>query len=224
MCGRYTLYESADLEARYGVKGPTIMAEENFNVSPGQFMPVVIMEDGKKKILSMKWGLVPSWAKDIKIGYRMINARSDTLLEKPMWKGLAKHNRALIPARGFYEWQVDELGEKQPYFIHPKDKMVFSFAGLYSVWNDVEGHPLYTFTIITADANKDMNGIHDRMPIILAREDEDRWLNPELNDDKDIVEFLHPSAEGMLTLYPVSKDVNIPANNTPTLLDLIKTK
>lgn len=221
MCGRYTLYESADLEARYGVKGPTIMAEENFNVSPGQFMPVVIMEDGKKKIVSMKWGLVPSWAKDIKIGYRMINARSDTLLEKPMWKGLAKHNRALIPARGFYEWQVDELGEKQPYFIHPKDKMVFSFAGLYSVWNDVEGHPLYTFTIITTDANKDMNGIHDRMPIILAREDEDRWLNPELNDDKDIVEFLHPSAEGMLTLYPVSKDVNKPANNTPTLLDLI---
>jgi len=222
MCGRYTLYESQDLEARYGVQGPTVMAEENYNVSPGQYMPVVFTEDGKKKIVSMRWGIVPGWAKDTKIGYKLINARDDTLFQKPMWKGLAKHSRALIPARGFYEWKLDEIGEKQPYFIHPKNKQVFSFAGLYSVWKDVEGLPLYTFTIITTDANNEMRNVHNRMPVILSRDDEDKWLSPELENEAALQEFLHPMADGSLTLYPVSKDVNKPANNNPNLLEIIE--
>lgn len=222
MCGRYSLYESSKLETRYGLKDTVIMAEANFNVSPGQFMPVIIWEEGMKKAVSMKWGLIPSWAKDAKIGYKLINARDDALFEKPMWKGLARHMRALVPARGFYEWKTDELGQKQPYFIHPKDELIFSFAGLYSVWKDAEGYPLYTFNIITTNANKDMQDIHDRMPVILRREDEDAWLNPTIEQDEAISQFLHPSADGTLTLYPVSKDVNKPANNSPNLIEMIE--
>lgn len=222
MCGRYSLYESSNLEARYGLKHTTIMAEANFNVSPGQFMPVIIYENGNKVAVSMKWGVIPSWAKEPKIGYKLINAREDTLFQKPIWKALVHKSRALIPARGFYEWKTDQLGQKQPYFIHPKDEKVFSFAGLYSIWKDAEGYPLPTFTIITTEANRDMKGIHDRMPVILRREDEDAWLNPVMVDDTAIMRFLHPSKNGTLTTYPVSKDVNKPANNSPNLVEMIQ--
>ena len=126
------------------------------------------------------------------------------------------------PARGFYEWKTDNLGEKQPYFIYPKDELVFSFAGLYSNWKDVEDYPLYSFTIITTDANTDMDGIHNRMPVILRRNDEDAWLDPEIVRHEEIAEFLHPSAEGMLTLHPVSKDVNKPVNNNQNLIHAIE--
>ena len=198
------------------------MAEANYNVAPGHYMPVIVWEEGEIKAFSMKWGFVPSWAKDTKIGYKLINARDDTLFEKPMWKGLARHSRALIPARGFYEWKTDMLGQKQPYFIHPDDEQVFSFAGLYGVWKDVEGYPLYTFTIITTDANKDIQAIHDRMPVIIEREDEDAWLNQAMVEDQEIMQFLHPSSTGALTLYPVSKGVNRPANNSPNLIEIIQ--
>jgi putative SOS response-associated peptidase YedK len=221
MCGRYSLYDFADAQTRYGITGKAIMAEENFNVAPGQYMPVIIIENGHKKIISMKWGLIPSWAKDIKIGYKLINARDDTLFEKPMWKGLARTQRALIPARAFYEWKTDESGEKQPYIIHLKKEKVFSFAGLYSIWNDAEGHPLFSFTIITTSANKTMEPIHNRMPVILHRGDEDKWLDPEIKNDDIISAFLKPIENDAIEIYPVSKQVNSPKNNDPSLLDKI---
>lgn len=221
MCGRYSLTDFAHIQARFGLSGPTIMTEDNYNVSPGHFMPIIYKENGENKILSMKWGLIPSWAKDIKIGYKLINARDDTLLQKPMWKNLARHSRCLVPASGFYEWKIDEIGEKQPYFIHIKEFLYFTFAGLFSVWKDVEGHPIYSFTIITTDANKEMSGLHNRMPVILDKEDEDKWLDPDLDSDELISEFLHPAPDGSLKIYPVSKDVNKPKNNNPTLLDPI---
>jgi putative SOS response-associated peptidase YedK len=220
MCGRYSVYEFAEIQLHYGLEDKAFLSEENYNVAPGQFLPIVILENGKKKIESMKWGLVPSWAKDTKIGYKLINAREESIFEKPMWKGLVKHTRALVPARGFYEWKLEDK-EKQPYFIHVKNRSYFAFAGLYSEWKDVEGKPLYTFTIITTEANKEMSKVHNRMPVILELKDEDKWLNPELTDD-ELQTLLHPSADGTLTMYPVSKDVNKPSNNNPNLLDLIE--
>lgn len=218
MCGRYTLFNTSSLKKRFNLATKIDKLRANYNVAPGQFMPVVIDLDGKREIEIMKWGLVPVWAKDISIGYKLINARAETVFDKPMWKGSVMHHRCLVPSNGFYEWKATNEKTKQPYFIKPKDQELFSFAGVFSAWKDAEGKELFTFSIITTEPNKEMENIHNRMPAILHPEDEDKWLKPSSETRDDIEPLLRPLEDGSLEMYAVSRDVNSPKNNEESLI------
>ncbi len=222
MCGRYTLHQKGDnLAKRYGLSSTPDSIRDNFNVAPGHFMPVVVEEDGKPKLEMMKWGLVPVWAKDPRIGYKMINARSESIFEKPSWRSVILRKRCLIPADGFYEWKkfkTDEKERKQPFFIHPKQIELFSFAGVWEAWKDSENNIWKTYSIITTEPNKEMSSIHDRMPVILHPEDESSWLESSRVTRDSIEPLLRPLEDNALEMYKVSEDVNTVKNNDKHLL------
>lgn len=209
MCGRYALYGIDEIEDRFEVDLPNIL-KPNYNAAPTQNMPV-ITKDG---LVVMRWGLIPAWAKDENIGYKMINARAETIYDKPMWKGIVKRNRCLIPANGFYEWQKRADG-KQPFYIHLPDDELFAFAGLWETWKN-DDKTWQTYTIITTSPNKEMEQIHDRMPVILSRDEEQEWL---YSDDKEVQEeILNPLADKSLVMHEVSKDVNVVKTNVEALI------
>jgi putative SOS response-associated peptidase YedK len=223
MCGRYTLYKKAKVLAkRYNLATMPKDVQENFNVAPGQIMPVITADElGQPHLEFMRWGLIPTWAKDPSIGYKLINARDDTIFEKPMWRGLVLRKRALIPADGFYEWKRLPEGNKerkQPFYIRPKHLDVFSFAGVWETWKDAEGKELKTYSIITTAPNEEMSSVHNRMPVILHQEDEASWLEPSKVSRAEIEPFLHPYEDRGLEMYEVSKDVNSTANNDEHLI------
>jgi putative SOS response-associated peptidase YedK len=176
-------------------------------------MPVIIQKDDKRVVESMKWGLIPHWAKDDKIGYKLINARSEGAFDKPTWRGPVKHHRCLVPAHGFYEWKVIEGSKtKQPYFIRPQDQELFAFAGVYDTWRDPGGNEIRSYSIMTTEPNAEMTGIHNRMPVILHPDDEGLWLDPSL-EERDVLEaLLQPYEDGKLEMYEVSRDVNVVRN------------
>jgi len=215
MCGRYTLHTTDELEDRYRVEVSDAI-RANYNVAPSQTMPV-ITEDG---LHMMRWGLIPKWAKDEKIGYKLINARSETVFEKPMWKGIIKQRRCLIPANGFYEWQKNGK-EKQPFYIHLPDDSVFSFAGLWETWEH-DGKSWETYSILTTTPNNEMESIHDRMPVILHKDDEAHWLAADTQEDIEVL--LRPYTDGKLETYEVSSDVNTIKVNNETLIGPMNSK
>lgn len=220
MCGRYTLYQKEDhLSDRFNLAAkPVIKVTNNYNVSPGQAMPVITQSGTGNVADLMRWGFVPSWSKDMKIGYRLINARSESLFAKPMWSKAVLNYRCLIPASGFYEWQLaGDSKSKQPFFIHPKDQQLFAFAGLWSLFKDAEGFETKTFSIITTGANKEMATVHDRMPVILKPGQESHWLEPSLGQ-QDVLSMLVPYEDNKLDIYEVSPDVNNPRNNDAHLV------
>jgi putative SOS response-associated peptidase YedK len=211
MCGRFTLAvpaaEIADLfevDARLNLR-------PRYNIAPTQQAPVVrAKKDEGRELTLLRWGLIPAWAKDPAIGNRMINARAESVAEKPAFRAAFKARRCLVPADGFYEWQKAGKG-KQPFYIRRKDKQPFAFAGLYERWqNRAEGEILDTFTIITTEPNGLMAPIHNRMPVIIPEDDYDRWLDPEETGDPDL---LVPYPEEELTAYPISTWVNSPAHD-----------
>jgi len=199
MCGRYALYTTNEINDRYQVKGSGAL-RASYNVAPSQVMPVVT-SDG---LHLMRWGLIPPWARDEKIGYRLINARSETVFDKPMWKKPIMQRRCLIPANGFYEWQKRGDG-KHPYFVHLKDEQLFSFAGIWETWRH-EGKIWETYSILTTTPNKDVDAIHDRMPVILHRDDEAQWLAAD--NEQDIAVLLRPYGDGKIEAYEVGTEVN----------------
>lgn len=215
MCGRYTLHTTNELEDRYRVEVSDAI-QANYNVAPSQTMPV-ITQDGLRL---MRWGLIPRWAKDEKIGYKLINARSETVFEKPMWKGIVKQRRCLIPANGFYEWQKRGK-EKQPFYIRLHDDTIFSFAGIWETWEH-EGKTWETYSILTTSPNDEMKTIHDRMPVILHKDDEAQWLAADSQADMEIL--LRPYTNGKLETYEVSSDVNTVRLNNDTLIGAINSK
>jgi putative SOS response-associated peptidase YedK len=157
----------------------------------------------------MKWGLIPHWAKDPKIGYKMINARVETIGMKPSFKNSFKNKRCIIPADGFYEWWKPSFTKaKVPYFVGLKDHQLFSLAGLYDEWEDDSGKNIRSFTIITVPANKLISAIHDRMPVILKKEDESDWLDVGINDQKKLIRMLKPYNSKEMESYQVSSFVN----------------
>jgi len=220
MCGRYTLHKKVDeIAKRYNLASVPKDIPENFNVAPGQIMPVITEDESGRKLEFMKWGLVPAWAKDPKIGYRLINARDDTIFDKPMWRNVILKKRALIPADGFYEWKrANVKGSKKPFYIHPKQLDIFSFAGVWEAWKDVEGKVFKTYSIITTEPNKEMSAVHDRMPVILHPEDEVSWLESARNDRASIEPLLLPYQDNGLDIYEVSSEVNSTRNNDPRLI------
>jgi putative SOS response-associated peptidase YedK len=219
MCGRYSLTRIQELMNRYDAYAEKDLdINPNYNISPSFIMPV-ITKNSPKKIQPMKWGLIPSWAKDPRIGYKMINARAESIKEKPSFKNSFRNRRCLVPATGFYEWKKDG-DTKTPYYFKAKDDSIFSFAGLYDIWIDAEGKEILSYTIITTEPNEIMRPIHNRMPVILKRKDEDKWLDIS-SSDLEIISMLKPTENEMLESYQVSANVNRPQNNSEELIKKI---
>lgn len=218
MCGRFTQFKKLDAFAeRFEVEVPDDMLHERYNAAPTQDLPVIIIEREKKKIELMKWGLIPAWADNPAIGTRMINARCETLSEKPSFRTALKTRRCLIPADGFYEWRLTGKG-KQPVRISLKSEDVFTFAGLWETWKSIEGKVLRSFTIITTQANELLAPIHDRMPVILLPEQEKDWLSDDLFL-KQHVSMLRPYNPDEMIVTNASRRVNSVANDDSSLLD-----
>ena len=219
MCGRYNLFAGAeDVMSRFRIRGDLdTQWQERYNIAPGQLIPAVRMDEGERRMSALKWGLIPSWAKDPKIGYKMINARAETADEKPSFKPLLKQRRCLIPANGFYEWKK-EGGKKQPYHIHLGGQRLFAFAGLWTEW-EREGESICSCTIITTEANELMKDIHDRMPVILAEEGENVWLDGDFTDLSQLKKWLVPYDSTQMEARPVSSMVNSVRNEGKELLN-----
>jgi putative SOS response-associated peptidase YedK len=213
MCGRYTLALPAiDIALLLDLMTPDFDFEPRYNVAPTQRLPV-LSNDAPDRLSSFRWGLIPSWAKDPSIGNQLINARAETLAEKPAFRQALAQRRCLIPATGFYEWKAGPVG-KVPQHIHMASGALLTFAGLWESWRDGEGREIRSFTIITTRPNALMAPIHDRMPVIIAPQDRLRWLQ-----GGGIADLLQPYPDGELVADPVCHAVNSPRNEGPALLD-----
>lgn len=225
MCGRYTLFDTQKLADYFETRPPAFKLHDSYNVAPGQILPVIIESEYGRTLEPMKWGLVPMWAKDEKIGYKMINARAEGIFDKPAWRGPVRHHRCLVPATGFYEWQRPAgTGAKQPYFIHPKDQALFAFAGIFDTWHDQLGSEIWSYSIITTEANQQMSPIHDRMPVMLYPGEWPTWLDPKTDSREAVEPMLHPYHDDALEIYPVSPAVNVVKNNEDALIYPLNSK
>ena len=221
MCGRFSLTDIGSIFSRFGViisKDINKKITPHYNIAPTQKIPVIYKDKNQEnRIEFMRWGLVPYWAKDPKIGHKMINARAETLTQKPSFKHLIKSKRCLVPSSGFYEWEkIDK--RKVPYYIGIKNSKIFSFAGLYDNWKDSVGSELKTFTIITTNSNNTLKPIHNRMPVILEREFEEDWLDVKTHDFDSLKQMLKPYPDDKMIAYAVSYEVNNPSNDNPELI------
>jgi putative SOS response-associated peptidase YedK len=215
MCGRYTITATPDqLALHFDASLPNDFSPR-FNAAPTQHLPVLLNKD-PHQFEMLRWGLVPSWSKGIDNKYSMINARSETLTEKPSFKKALEQRRCIVPADSFYEWQKLDDG-KQPMRITLKDEDLFALAGLWDTWKSPDGEIIRSFTIITTEANELMKPIHDRMPVILSREAEKRWLDDKL-DLSDWTKLLKPFSPDQMKAYPVSKRVNGANVDEPSLV------
>lgn len=188
-----------------------------YNIAPSQPVPVVIREGGERRFLLVRWGLVPSWAKEMPQSL-LINARAETIAEKPSFRGAFRHRRALMPADGFYEWKAEGRGPKQPYFIRRRDGAPFAMAALWEHWMDPHGSELDTCAAVTAEANATLMPIHHRMPVILPEKDWDLWLDPAATE-KELLALLRPAPDDLLEAIPVSTRINRAANDDPSLIE-----
>ena len=219
MCGRFTLtVNPADLQDAFSNYSFPEKFAPRFNIAPTQ--PVLaIPNDDKFRADFFVWGLIPMWAKDPSIGSRLINARGETLAEKPSFRGGYKYKRCLIVADGFYEWKAfGEKKSKSPYFIHMKDRKPFAMAGLWDTWEGPDGSSIKTCTIITTQPNDLMALIHDRMPVILHPRDYAKWLNPAPQTPENLQPLIKPFPADDMSAYPVSTLVNKTTNDKPELV------
>ncbi|MEJ2690593.1 MAG: SOS response-associated peptidase [Deltaproteobacteria bacterium] len=213
MCGRFAVTATPSMIASHFELAESFELPPNYNITPSQQIPVVRIIEGERRLSFMRWGLIPHWAKDEKIGYRMINARSETVFEKPAFRNAAKSRRCLIPASGFFEWQKAG-GQKQPYYVKLRGRDLFAFAGLWESWQKSENERVESCSILTTGANELMLRIHDRMPVILAPTDYDLWMRPDF-DVKSLSDLLRPPPSQEMSAYPVSQAVNNPRHNQP---------
>lgn len=220
MCGRYVLNAPEDLSERFQLRQMSLHLPRSYNVAPTDEMPVVVEPtEEEREALMMKWGLVPRWAKPGgKKPPTPFNARAESLSEKPMFRNLIKNRRCLVPANGFYEWnQVG--GAKQPYYITLPDEPMFAFAGLYDEFADEDGEVLRSYTVITTEPNELMAELHNRMPVILHRDDEEEWLDPDVTEPRQVERLLRPYPAEEMEAVPVSRAVNNVRNDGPQLIE-----
>ncbi len=226
MCGRYNIIPDITVwVTAFGLSdeaGKTISnLAPNYNVAPTQEVPIIRINkaNSKRELDLVHWGLIPFWAKDLKVGYRMINARAETVAKKPAFRAAYRKRRCLIPISGFYEW-IKNGSAKQPYLIRMKDVAPFALAGLWEKWYNPEDETeLESCTIIVTEANRFMTPIHDRMPVILCPKDYNRWLDP---DAEDVNLLLRPCPDDWLEAYPVSTYVNSPWNRDARCIERVK--
>ena len=210
MCGRFDGAVNSDFKT-YGLSGPPRGYQQSFNVAPGMLYPVLFRESPLKAEL-MKWGLVPFWSKEVKVKFSTINARAETIQTSPVFREAYKKHRCLIPIRGFYEWRKNKDGTKTPFFIHLNSREVFSLAGIWDVWKDVEGVEFKSYAIITTTPNESMAKIHTRMPVILAKDSEIIWTDHE-SGDSDLEPLMKPYVNSEMSMYTISSRVNSPSND-----------
>jgi putative SOS response-associated peptidase YedK len=241
VCGRFVSSSSAEDVARYfdvdDVSEQALAHQPNFNTAPTTDVFVVFGDGTTRRLDTFHWGLVPRWAKDLKVGNRMINARAESVAEKPAFRAAWKKRRCIVPADGFYEWSMPEgARRKQPWFIHRPDGEPYAFAGLWEEWRgqlptaaDAEGGEpageevtVRSATIITGPANEPMTAVHDRMPVILPASAWAEWLDPGTDPDR-LGRLLVPAPAGLVTMHPVSTDVNSVRNKGAHLLDAVET-
>lgn len=222
MCGRFVrkstleeIAEAFDLD----ISGIDFELSPSYNVAPGQPVAAAVF-DGGRKLKTYRWGLVPFWSRDEKAGYRMINARAETLGEKPGFRAAFAKRRCIVVADGFYEWR-QEGKSKTPFYVRLKDGRPFGLAGLYEHWKSPDGKALDTCAIITTSANELMKPIHDRMPVILDKKSYGAWLDTDAKDPHRLAELLKPFDPDKMGSYKVSQLVNSPKNDSPECIKLI---
>jgi putative SOS response-associated peptidase YedK len=224
MCGRFALFAGPeDLARAFGVTIEDVALPARYNVAPTQTVPVVRASDGRRQLATMHWGLIPPWAKDPSIGTRMINARAETVTEKPAFRVAFRSRRCLIPASGFYEWQARGRA-KQPHFIRRADGGLLALAGLWERWQPAEGPAAQSCAILTTTPNAVMAPIHDRMPVILDAGDFSRWLGETPASPDQLAALLRPCPDAALVAYPVSTYVNTPAHDGPEAIQPLTTR
>jgi putative SOS response-associated peptidase YedK len=233
MCGRFTLSQSAEtLSQAFQIPSfPDL--EQQYNIAPTHAVATVLYNsDKKREFQQLRWGLIPSWAKDIGIGAKLINARSETVAEKPAFRAAFKYRRCIVIADGFYEWQQQGTTvispasvekqfssrqnkfKKQPFYFRLQDAQPFGFAGLWEQWESPEGKKIASCTILTTVANELLQPMHDRMPVILSHQDYDLWLNPQVQTLEPLHHILRPYPAVEMSAYPVSTVVNNPRHNS----------
>ena len=217
MCGRFVITTAPEaLRQVFGyVEQPNFPAR--YNVAPTQPVPVVIVENGARHFRLMRWGLLPSWVKDPRQFTLLINARAETVQEKPAFRNAIRRRRCLVPADGYYEWHTSD-GRKQPYFIHPRNGGPIGFAGLAETWMGPNGEELDTVAIITAAASTGMSVLHHRVPVTLAPDDFAQWLDCSADNATDVMTLLRAPEDGAFVWHPVSTAVNKPANDDAQLI------
>jgi putative SOS response-associated peptidase YedK len=214
MCGRFYLdVTPEDIQDHFGLPAP-VQLTPHYNIAPSQSIAAIILEGDRRELVRLHWGLIPSWAKDKKFAYRTINARAESIETKPSFRSAFKYRRCLIPASGFYEWQATSQG-KQPYCICSNNGAPFAFAGLYEHWKSNTGEQIDSCTIVVTEAKGSIATIHDRMPVILSPDNYATWLDKETKDAAILKPLLIANEMDNIALYPVSKRVNSPKNNSP---------
>jgi len=214
MCGRFELHSAFEIIAKlFGLTGNSVTMPTGFNIAPGQDIAIIVKVGGKNRLTTCHWGFVPSWGKDLKEGYKMINARAETVAEKPSFRQAFSRHRCLVVADGFYEWKKVG-GKKIPVYVRLKNGKPFGMAGLYNLWNSPDGEQVCTSTIITTEANDVVRPIHDRMPVILAPNATGLWLDPSVHEKEKLQPALKPYPDDEIELYEVSARVNSPKNDS----------
>ena len=217
MCGRYASARSVDdIASAFGISDQDVDAPPaaDWNVAPTKQVGVVLVRDGSRILTNARWGLVPSWASDPSIGTRLINARMETVTEKPAFRDALAARRCLLPADGWFEWATRPDGSRQPYYLAPADGALLAFAGLWEIWYDGEGKPLVSTTIVTGPAPEDLRFVHDRAPVVLARERWSAWLD---SGEAGPEALLSPTAAGVVVPRTVSDAVGDVRTNGPEL-------
>jgi putative SOS response-associated peptidase YedK len=221
MCGRYAIYGPVSRANRDAIEflGEEIGFRPTFNAAPTQNLPVFrVSSEGGQQLALLRWGLVPSWAKDPAVGARMINARSETVAEKPAFRAAFRRRRCLVPMSGFYEWQKTGA-RKVPHFVRLLNTDMFAAAGLYEYWPGKDGAaPIESYTILTTSPNELMRAVHDRMPVILHERDYEAWLDPKNEKLEALSGLLTPFPAEEMRAYPISTRVNNTRNDAPDLI------
>lgn len=224
MCGRYALFADYNvILERFDIDQMSFAEqdyEQSYNIAPSHQVAAIVNDGSKNRLGKLKWGLIPPWAKEAKIGYKMINARAETASEKPSYRNAFKKKRCLVVADSFYEWRKNDNG-KTPMLIKMKSSEPFAFAGIWESWKSPEGEVVHSCSILTTKPNKVMESIHDRMPVILSKEAEKIWLDPNVQDIELLESLLKPFEDGEMEAYQVSERVNSPKNNHRDLIQKI---
>jgi putative SOS response-associated peptidase YedK len=223
LCGRFTLFDTAAslAEAFEVVEVPSL--SPRYNIAPSQAVAAVRIppSGGAREVVLLRWGLIPSWAKDPSLGDRMINARAETAAGKPAFRSAIRRRRCLVPASGFYEWKRTN-GRKQPYYIRRPDGKPFAFAGLWESWEGPGQAAVESCTILTTSANELLLPIHDRMPVIVSPADYDLWLSSEVRDPAELARLFRPCPPEEMTAFPVGTAVNNPKTDSPQLIEPLR--
>ena len=220
MCGRFTAVDVKAIYEKYELSDRLPSLQPSYNIAPSHEIPAIVGTNEGNRLLMLRWGLIPSWSKDDSFAFKMINARAETIDQKPSFKNLLTRRRCLIPADGFFEWKKEEKS-KTPYRFILENEKPFAFAGLWDSWKNEKGETLYTFTIVTTSPNKMIEEVHDRMPVILNDQGEKIWLDPNTEDKKVLKELLIPYPSELMDKYQVSSYVNSSRNSSPKAIERV---